>query len=362
MAWTAQHDRYPEQSTTGHTSHGRFVTAVIGAVIVVAGCSSGRTAVREAPKRPPARPVSTTSPPTTVPVHRDPAQWPFASNSPWNTPLGSAAQYEDLSGACSQSLTESSNTATINAGFWSIEVTQASDSDPLVTITRSGVPVAQVRIPADATPAQPPVDQGGDAVLLIIEPDHRHVDELWHARRTANGWESSAYAQNDLTGSGGGSGGVRAYGGTALGGLIRTSELQARKIPHALALALTRSQLKSGFVWPAISEDFTDGQTPYHGNVPIGSLVAIPPSINIDAMDLSPQGHAIAKALQEYGAYVTDASATDALSAEPSAEQFAAPARADMERIRAMMRCVTNNGPTMIGGGGTPLTEFAPPL
>lgn len=355
-------------SLTGSRRVRRATRITVSCLIVcciVAACSSARgggsRATARRTKRPPSttttnpRPTTTAAAPT-----RDAAQWPFAATSPWNMPLGSNARYEDGSAACSSSLVLSDATATINAEQWSIGISQATSTDPPVAISRSGVPQITTPVPVGAAPAQPPASAGGDANLDIISPDHHFVDELWQARRVNGGWNATAYWRNDLTGSGVGDGGVRAYGGSSLGGLMRTAELAAHKIPHALALALTLDQLKRGFVWPAAAEDSTDAAQSYRGDVPIGTLVAIPPSVDLGTLHLTPEGLAIATALQDYGAYVVDASSTDALYAEPSAEPLIASARHEMERVLGSLRCVPNNGPTTVGGGGEPRAPLAP--
>ena len=51
-----------------------------------------------------------------------------------------------------------------------------------------------------------------------------------------------------------------------------------------------------------------------------------------------------------------------ALVAEPSAEGWARPARADMRVIQAQLRVVTNNGPSTVGGGGARYAPLAPPF
>ena len=101
--------------------------------------------------------------------------------------------------------------------------------------------------------------------------------------------------------------GVRAAGTPGMAGLIRAHELRGLKIPHALAVAVPNTVLKSGFVWPAKSQD-TDGAYAYSGQVPMGSLFAIPGSVNLAGLGLSAEGLALGKALQNYGAYVVDRS------------------------------------------------------
>lgn len=132
--------------------------------------------------------------------------------------------------------------------------------------------------------------------MVVIDPTYHYADELWRARPTFGGWEADAYVHTDLYGPGVGHGGVRAYGGSAVGGLIRADELAAGTIPHVLALALTRDHMRYGPVWPAIFEDSFNPFSPYAGNVPMGSLVALPRFLNIDALGFSPATTAIARA------------------------------------------------------------------
>jgi hypothetical protein len=53
----------------------------------------------------------------------------------------------------------------------------------------------------------------------------------------------------------------------------------------------------------------------------MGSRVVLPTAVDIDTLDLGPAARAIAQALQDYGAYVTDRTGPDTVSfyAEPSA-------------------------------------------
>lgn len=198
--------------------------------------------------------------------------------------------------------------------------------------------------------------------MVVIDPTYHYADELWRARPTFGGWEADAYVHTDLYGPGVGHGGVRAYGGSAVGGLIRADELAAGTIPHALALALTRDHMRYGPVWPAIFEDSFNPFSPYAGNVPMGSLVALPRFLNIDALGFSPATTAIAHALQDYGAYVVDSSANFTFFAEPSADPFIGPAHNDFERLQSLLSCVTDNGPDSVGGAGPPSAPLAPPI
>lgn len=59
------------------------------------------------------------------------------------------------------------------------------------------------------------------------------------------------------------------------------------------------------WVWPA-SELSTAREDDYVGAVPTGQLVALPPGFDIEDQGWGEEGVAVARALQNYGAYVTD--------------------------------------------------------
>lgn len=291
---------------------------------------------------------------------RDPALWPFAVESPWNTPLGSGAVYAGADDPCTRDVREGAHGSWINARDWSHPVYLARETDPLVGIYRSGVKVASVRSPVAAQPALP-VAPDADAHLHIVEPGRRYVDEMWRARRRRDGgWDVQGYTRNDLYGLGVLAGGERAYGGSALGGLIRVGELQAG-IRHALAFSQPRARQRRGPVWPALHEDaFARGS--YRGHVPLGQLVALPKDLDLARLGLSPTGLSVARALQDYGAYNVDSSDDFSLTAEPALEEELTQARDDLTRLRPHLTCVKNNRPETPGGGGTPRAPRAPAL
>ena len=214
------------------------------------------------------------------------------------------------------------------------------------------------QIPVGATPSAP---TPGDQDLNIVDPTTHWVDETWVTAGSGTSWTANYHVRNDITGAGVGQGGTRAAGVSAIGGLIRTWEVQASSIRHALAFAMPRSAMTPGPIWPAISEDSGSVGT-YTGALHMGTLVAIPSSVNLNALGLSPAGLAIARALQQYGAYLVDASTQFTLYAEPSADPLLAAARNDLAAIHAQLRVVTNSSPTSVGGGGQPLVPLAPPL
>jgi hypothetical protein len=284
---------------------------------------------------------------------RDAALWPFSADSPWNTPVGRGARFAPAADPRTSDLRDA--TAAINAATWSIPVYRADDGDPVQAV-RTPAGTRRFRIPSEAAPAAPP---DGDRHLAVIDPAARWVDECWIAQHRGQQWDCRYHVRNDLRGPGVLAGGTRAYGGSSIGGLIREWELEEGAVRHALAFAVPRRNLAHGPVWPATSED---ADAIYEGHLRMGTLVAIPPNVDLDALGLSDDGLVIARALQSYGAYLVDASENFTLFAEPRAEDQLRQAREDLDRIRELLRVVDNNDPAHIGGGGPPTAPVAPSL
>ncbi len=300
-----------------------------------------------------------------VAVARDAALWPFAATSPWNTSLGSAAAYSTITSPDFSLV----GPAHVNASGWSHPIFVAQTSDPLVSIYEGSELFGQFRVPAAAAP-----DPQSDHSLHIIDETHGYVVEMWLAERLPNGDITCAVAvRNNLTDAGVYSTwhGARAYGGSAIAGLMRREELLSLDIPHALAIAVGPTILNrnapggQSWVWPASWSDGGDGAAyGAQGNMYVGSLLAIPPDVFIDALPLSSLGRAIGHALQDYGAYIVDTGDANLLYyAEPTAASLI-PGNFDLElaRLNRFLRVVTNNSSTSVGGGGVPRRDPAPPF
>jgi hypothetical protein len=296
---------------------------------------------------------------------RDPFLWPVSSSSPWNTPIGGDAEFSQADSQQTINLIDRTIDIWLNFDEWSHPIVRAESTDPAWTISYAnsntggpGAGAVTLQLPPHAEPAV-----GADAHLHVVDIDGVTAREFFGLELTEEQEGRATYfVENDLRGPGTGSGGTRAYGGSALGGLIRAWEMEERRIGHALALSLQGSQLMTGPVWPATAQDSTADAT-YGGTVPIGTLIAIPPSVNVDAMLLSPEALVVARALQEYGAYIVDQSTVMTFYAEPSLLASEVEAiRADLGRIRRELRLVVNNTEDSPGGGGRPVAPLAPPL
>jgi hypothetical protein len=289
----------------------------------------------------------------------DLAEHPFSADSPWNVPLPAWTALDSSDTPCSQDVVDAGR-ADINAATWSVPVATATDDDPLVDINVGGESVGKLRVPNDAKPALPawPQDPDADSHLAVIDPTYQWVDEFWRAQRTAGGVQAESHSRVSLSGPGVGAGGERAYGGSAIAGLIRTREIADGEIRHALALALPRTSQALGPVWPAVAQD-TGAEGSYFGHVHMGTRIALP-AVDIGSLGLSPAGTAIAVALQRYGAYDVDsASGGPTLFAEPTAENLVEPARHDLERLRPLLRCVSDPSAAPLPAG--PTAQTTPP-
>ncbi len=300
-----------------------------------------------------------------VAVTRDAAAWPFSSDSPWNTSLGSGAAHAEITSPVF-SLVDGAH---VNSSDWSHPIYVAQASDPVISIYEEGVLFGQFHVPVDAVP-----DDQADHHLHIIDETHRTVVEMFVAERLPNGDIDCAVAVlNDLTDAGVYDQwhGARAYGGSAIAGLIRTDELLAGEIPHALAIAVSRTALNriapggDSWVWPASWSDGGVGDL-YGtlGNLYMGTLLAIPPDVVIDALPLNDVGRMIGHALQDYGAYIVDSADGNLFYyAEPSAAAIV-PGSIDnaLARLNRFLRVVDNNSPTSVGGGGERRRDAAPPF
>jgi hypothetical protein len=180
-----------------------------------------------------------------------------------------------------------------------------------------------------------------------------------------NRYETVYIAMNDLKGTGipaasGRSEGIRAYGGSLLGGLILCDELQRGNIRHGIAMLLSPTQMKAGAtmdeqkVWPASSTD-NAGKNNYSGLIPMGTLVAIPQDVDINSLGLSPEGLALARAYQQYGGYVTDSALNTMILGvmeRGCPAQYLEHLQADKRTILKYLRIVSNNSEQSPGGPG----------
>ncbi len=179
-----------------------------------------------------------------------------------------------------------------------------------------------------------------DGHLAIWQPDGT-VLEVYGAVVCKNGDVIGTMASfSDPTGDGSG----RANGRCAslipnYAGLIREGEVASGSIEHALACTFPAALLAPRAVFPALAFDMNDG---YAGTVPMGALLALPQSLDLDSLKLSPGGLVIARAAQCYGIYVVDRGGDGlTLKADQNAKDAVTPTiRDDLTKIVRALKFV----------------------
>jgi hypothetical protein len=341
-------------------------------------------------------PYTPSTPPATG--SRLPELQPFASDSPWNLPVSNSATYESSTGSITNALRNiwGPYAPGMNWDRYSHPVNLASSSDPVNSWIDKGHGDEITRV---NTPSNVFIATGTDKHCHIIQPNKHYLDEFFAAEKnTQYGTDYVHYrhARVDLYGKGiGPQGGTRAYGGSAIGGLIRQWEVDqsnssfkssgltvdGRAVPlitHALAIALINEQLKAhtptaydfsydangyskntnGYVWPATETD-GDGPWNYKGTIPMGQYFVLDKDVNISSLGLGWAGTALALAAQNYGIYTTDRSGQTVFYMEVSAN----PSQnvrdfvnsiwnsGDVGKILKQCRAVTNNSASTPNGG-----------
>jgi hypothetical protein len=180
---------------------------------------------------------------------------------------------------------------------------------------------ATVPIPADAAP-----DPQSDAHMLIVDRARSLEWGFFNATHSGNSWNCKLCATADLNGTGTRpaeatnptwytSHGPRACGFPLIAGLIRTEEIEAGAIEHALVVAYPH--IRAGmYTYPASTAQAKVNEAIKTRGIPCGGRVQLDPSLDLDALGLSQSGKIIARALQKYGAYVGDYSGSMSLYAE----------------------------------------------
>ena len=236
--------------------------------------------------------------------------------------------------------------------------------------------------------------------FAIIESDGQTIVEGGaFARCVAGGpaTASSIAAFGTLFGDGvtGGSGGSNL---STLGGTLRPGEIAPGRqgARHALRVNidgphdLWPGATATCFRWPATK---CDGYGPAGGKAPayggtnpkltMGALLAIPASVDLTTLGLSPAGLEVAWTMQNFGAYVVNDSARSVFTIATetgdasTVDQFQAdwsfpfetvdasgssPWGRDVQTIISHLSVIDNNGSNSVGGGGSPHQPLAPPL
>ncbi|MCB4825542.1 hypothetical protein [Roseicella aerolata] len=167
--------------------------------------------------------------------------------------------------------------------------------------------VLRVRCPRGV---RPPPDT--DGYLAVFQPDGLVFEAYSPVVLSDGRIVCFSYGVTDARGAlAGDEGGVCASLIPVHAGTIRDREIASGGVPHALALYGPEAQLAPAARWPALAWDRTNR---YRGTLPMGSRLAIPPEIDLDAHGFaSDAGRVIARAAQDYGLILVDRNGGDGL-------------------------------------------------
>ena len=300
--------------------------------------------------------VATKGLPQAQRLARNPYFWPFSSDSPWNTPLGSGAKFEPLPG---QPFLADGPLVRAMRGRHPFF---GRPTDTVRRVWVGGEVRADVRLGENALPPTGLVEP-----VVLMQRARRYALELLDVQVRPDGdLEAADIERTDLAGSGTSPASIPAkpFGLSNLGGLIRMGELSGG-IRHALSARVHRERLggrnsfqKPSTIWPAVGGDAASKAT-----LNVGTLLAIPPDVDIRALvgDSGP-GYELARAMQDYGVYISGYANVPFALVRGEAELNPADEDKILNQLVPLLQVVANNTEATPGGGGTPRREAAPAL
>lgn len=295
-------------------------TPTAGATVQSATGASGSGVVR----------FSTT---TSVPVadHRT----PYDTSAPWNTPIGATPTIDPNSTNFinriitktpleGQSAGVFANKAVLTSDVsqYTIPIYSFDNETPRASVQMSGYFSSYdagdnsrvgygfaATIPNVPIPAQAVSGVGSDGQITFWDAQNNVEWGFWQFGKDPNG---TYYATNGFryhTGSGyngrfaDGKAG-RGAGTTYLSGLVRRWEIEQGHIDHALSMAYKGPSPECRY--PASKSDGGNFGGIAGTDAPEGARVQLNPSLDVTTLGLSSAGVTIARALQQYGAYIID--------------------------------------------------------
>jgi hypothetical protein len=298
--------------------------------------------------------------PSAVPARRDVWEWPFSIESPWNTSIGSQAIYAPVSapGWPPKNVT---NCVLVRSIF------VAGGTNARIQLISPGEAPRRIRYPERWRPESKP----GEIVCALFPNDNLCCEMTEPIRLPSMDVQVRERHSTDVLGHGVGWSWPRprTIAGSALAGLVRRGELTLG-IRHALALAVHPGYINAdngydGHRWPGvpIAPELIE-QLGHEGNLALGSLLAIPATVDLASLGLgnSGSGFEIARALQDYGAYIIQTTGSN-VQLIASADAGLPP---DIDHIISAvvshLRLVENNHSRNLAGGGERRRPPAPAL
>ncbi len=361
---------------------------------------------------------------TSVVELRDPLLQPFSSESIWNMPIGTEAEYVHAGLIMPKEgmVTIDEDYIFMTPDLPLVDVTYSVGrwDKPNITLrcvsTEEHKVLAQLPLPKDFIVSPETWDGiSPNAGIAVLMPDRRYIYQGQpYGHCTEDGEFTLGYTHNREEGSPNGyvdiygDGALGAHGGStlsAIGGALRLHELTPTSGPinHALKVNLYGSfnlyydhEAECGYRWPAVSHDSTAKQkygnlrpedVPFVKDCVMGSLLALKPDFDKSQLRTEP-GKIIAQAFIDYGAYVVDNTGWDVFaiitewgpqgrftdefeknwgfdfadSAKGSSSEGWSDWAKDIRDIYANLHVVADNAPESVGGAGERRVPMAAPL
>ena len=258
----------------------------------------------------------TTAPP---PFVDQPAAWPgnpFSPTSVWNAPLADDAPLDTNSQAYATELDRQVKTyhPWMNTTSYSVPVyvVGPDQSTQHVTLDTWG-PDLQAAFDAVPVPSTAQAAAGTDEAMTVWQPSTDKMWDFWGMQEETDGWHARWGGELDNVSQDPGyfthlgqtaNWGATATGLPLVGGLITEADLQRGYINHALAITVVEAE-RAYWSWPAQRTDggyWSTGITP----IPEGTRFRLPPTLDIDSLNLPPIDAMLAHAAQTYGIVIAD--------------------------------------------------------
>ena len=285
----------------------------------------------------PIPPTATIAPPSPTPLPTGQpgtmAKWevrPYAANSVWNLPIPVDAPVDVHNVDMMQTFIN------VNGGVFTSDPTLASYPVYVADANtpRYNVPCTKYKctinsandtatLPNVPIPLGAAVSAGSDHQMIIVDPINGYEYGLWVAVWNGTSWSASNGYRYPLNGNGTPTSfGSRGAGIPYLAGLIRVWEVRQGHIDHALAIAYPTPH-RSKCVYPASKSDGGQYGHPLPSfDIPEGARMQLNPDLTeqqLRAYGLNTTGVIVARAFQQYGAFMIDHSGANKLVPENTA-------------------------------------------
>lgn len=238
----------------------------------------------------------------------------YNDNSIWNRPIGNTTVISQYQSFIDRLREYPVYTLGITDGG-STPVWYADANTPAAMVTNSSGRSQLVPVPDGAIQ-----DPKSDGKMVIWDTSANKSYSFWRWQKSETeytvgsaGWADTSYSGEGIKNywaDGGGWGG-RAAGWNYLSGLLTPDDIRSGRITHALAVSLPVDLVHATeYVWPAMA---TDGNSWDSNSIREGVRLQLDPAIDVNGLDLSAGEKVIARALQEFGAWVSDTGSATAI-------------------------------------------------